>query len=105
MIARDKFSNCEPEGFAMQTNHRSKASYVLGIYRVVEFLGFYGAYMSNQEMASYADRSPLPAAALRDRYEGASSRRVVPRVSRNRSRPRKSGVNTTITGRTGLWVR
>ena len=24
--------------------------------------------MSNQEMAPYADRSPLPAAALRDRY-------------------------------------
>ena len=56
--------------------------------------------MSNQEMTSYADRSPLPA-ALRDRY---ARREFAPRAS---SRLQKSFATEeiwgpTITGRTGL---
>ena len=61
--------------------------------------------MSNQEMTSYADRSPLPAAALRDRY---ARREFAPRAS---SRLQKSFATEEIwgqynnTGRTGSWVR
>ena len=48
--------------------------------------------MSNQEMTSYADRSPLPAAALRDRY---ARREFAPRGS---SRLQKSFATEEIWG-------
>ena len=48
--------------------------------------------MSNQEITSYADRSPLPAAALRDRYR---RREFAPRAS---SRVQKSFATEEIWG-------
>src|SRR5260370_36916120 len=63
MIARSEL----PTGQAHVFRDANQSAW-LGIYGVVEFFRILGAYMANQEMTSYADRSPLPAAALGDRY-------------------------------------
>src|SRR5260370_39958853 len=87
MIARSEL----PTGQAHVFRDANQSAW-LGIYGVVEFFRILGAYMANQEMTSYADRSPLPAAALGDRYR---RREFAPRGS---SRSEKSFATEEIWG-------
>src|SRR4030081_1279645 len=63
MLASSRFPTREPHVF-----RDANQSSWLGIYCMVEFFRIPGVSMSNPEMTSYGDRSPLPAAALRDRH-------------------------------------